>query len=226
MTRVMYDSVSTGLIPADAKAVALYIDGDFRNWGSRKFKANLLSIAVHADHDAACLDIENGDATPDQAPAWVRRQLARGQYRPVLYSARDNMPAVLEALRAAGINRKSVRLWSAHIGIGPHICSGVSCGAGFTADGTQWTFTARGLNLDESLLDDGFFPAKPKRKKITVPKVHPKVKGATAGAALTAGLTAILRAVHVTITAEEASAIATIGAALAGYVTPAGKKPA
>lgn len=227
MTRVMYDAVDVGQIPADAGAVAGYVDGHFPTFRKlSRFKANRLSITVTASNDAACLDVEPGDATPELAAGWVRRQLDRGQYRPVIYASRDTMPAIIHALQAAGIDRSRVRLWSAHWGIGPHICSSVACGASFTADGTQFTDKALGRSLDESLLVDDFFPAAPKRKPVPVPKPkppHPKVAGATAGAALGAAISAVLHAAGVHITPAEANAISALGALVAGTVTPSKK---
>jgi hypothetical protein len=218
----MYDSVTVGEIPTDAGAVALYIDGNFDNWPKWTRKTNRLSIAVHAQDNAAALDIERGDATPAQAPAWVRRQLARGQWRPVVYAARDNIPAVLAELQAAGIERNVVRIWSAHIGQGPHICSPRSCGASFTADGTQWTFSALRRNLDESLIDDNFFPAKPaKKKRPKPPPVHKKVKGATGAGVLGVALVTLLHALGIVhLTPAEASAVSTFLAGVGGYLTP------
>jgi hypothetical protein len=54
--------------------------------------------------------------------------------------------------------RAAVRLWSAHYGLGEHICGPNSCGQlSIDADGTQWTSTAMGRNLDQSLLRTDFF---------------------------------------------------------------------
>lgn len=227
MTRVMYDSVDVDQIPRDATAVAGYINGRWPTFRQlRRFKANRLSIAVTADVDAACLDVETGDATPEQAPAWVRRQLARGQYKPVIYASRDNVPAVLAELNHAGINRSQIRLWTAHYGAGAHICGGVSCGARFTADATQWTDKALGRNLDESLLADTFFPPAPKRKIPKPPPVHKKVLGSTAGSSIVAAILVALKAIGVShLTTAEESYLTSIGAAVGGWLAPAGYTP-
>ena len=157
---VMYDSVDAGTVPASAPAVAGYVGG---NWPSfqplvtRCPAARHLSIAVNAGEDADCLDIENGDATPDQAPAWVARQLRRGAWRPCLYSSRSEMQAVWGALQRAGITRGLVRLWVADWTYVPHIPPGY--------DACQWTDRALGRNLDESLCLDGFFPKAPPKPR-------------------------------------------------------------
>lgn len=225
MSRVMYDSVTVGEIPTDAEAVALYIDGNFKNWEEWTHKSNKLSVAVSPEHDAACLDVETGDATPAQAPAWVHRQLQRKQYKPVLYANRSTMPQVIAELNKAGIPRTSVRLWSAHYDGFAHICGPRSCGAPFVADGTQWTDKALGRNLDESLLADDFFPPKPvKKKRKPKPKpVHKKTLGAAAGSTV---VLAILAALHglglVHLTPAENSAVTAFGGLVASWAAPAG----
>jgi hypothetical protein len=70
--------------------------------------------------------------------------------------------SVLPVLSQAKIARSSVRLWSAHYGLGEHICGPSSCGALSTeADGTQWTSSALGRVLDESELLATFFTTDP-----------------------------------------------------------------
>lgn len=160
----MFDSVSIDQIPSNADAVAGYTSGfwpTFVPLCQRFPKARHVSIAIAASHDAEVLDCEAGDASPDQAPAWVIRQLHRGVHRPVVYCSVSAVGQVLAALRAAGIQRGQVRLWTAHYTFRPHICS-PACGNGMptTADATQWTDRALGRNLDESLCADSFF-AKP-----------------------------------------------------------------
>lgn len=70
--------------------------------------------------------------------------------------------SILPVLAGANIHRSSARLWSAHYGLGEHICGPHSCGAlSIDADGTQWTSSALGLVLDQSLLLDNFFTSDP-----------------------------------------------------------------
>ena len=162
----MFDSVDVGQIPADAQAAAGYVDGRFANVAELRDRfphAHILTIAVFAGHDAECLDIETGDATPGQAVGWYARQRARGVARPCLYASAFVMDTeVIPAIRAAGIGRQAVRLWAAHYNGSPHICGPASCKElGIDADGTQWTDRAMGRNLDESLLAADFFGAAP-----------------------------------------------------------------
>lgn len=157
----MYDSVTVSEIPPNALAVAGYTSGNwptFPELAARFPRAHRLSIAINAAHDADCLDCEPGDATPDQAPRWVKRQHARGLKRPVVYASVSAMQDVIGRLTAAGLSRSSYRVWTAHYTGQPHICS-ARCGNGFTgtADATQWTDHSGGRNLDQSLCAAGFF---------------------------------------------------------------------
>lgn len=157
----MFDSVDITQIPANPMAVAGYVGGRWKNYDALAAKfphAYHLSIAISADEDADCLDVEPGDAVPAQAAAWVARQLALGKARPCLYASVGTMGAVLAGLNAAGIDPGVLRLWSAHYGVGEHICGPSTCRlVSRTMDGTQWTSNAMGRNLDQSLLDANFF---------------------------------------------------------------------
>lgn len=157
----MFDDVTAYKIPADAVAAAVYVDGRYANEAAVRRHAphaKILTIAVFPHDDADCLDIENGDATPAQAPVWVARQIKRGVKRPVVYSSVSEMPAVIHELERAGIKREAVLLWTAHYTFKRHICS-KKCNPFFvwTADGTQWTDRSHGESLDESWVSDAFF---------------------------------------------------------------------
>ncbi len=157
----MYDSITVVTVPLHAEAVAGYVDGKWPTYKGlvKSFPlAHHLSIAVFASDDADCLDIENGDATPDQAPAWVKRQHLRGVTRPVVYASLSAMGGLLVHLQAAGVPRATVRVWTAHYTYQAHICDrNCGYGLGTTADATQWTDKAFGRNLDESLCSPTFF---------------------------------------------------------------------
>lgn len=161
----MFDSVTLSAIPAAAPAVAGYVNGNWPTYNQVVVKwpqARHLSISVNQAGDAECLDVEGGDATPDQAPAWILRQQARGVARPVVYTSVSAAQTLLNVLAHAGIPRASVRLWTAHYTYTAHLC-GPGCGYGLTttADATQWTDRSLGRNLDESLTAESFFGATP-----------------------------------------------------------------
>lgn len=167
---VMFDTVTTREIPSLANtsrdAVAGYVDGLFRN-ESEVFhqdpRAHHLSIAVRASDVADCLDIENGDATPAEAPHWWHEATLRGIWRPCLYASISVIPQVVDAMKSAGIHRTSYRVWAAHYTFVPHVEPGT--------DATQWTDKALGRNLDESLCLDSFFPQHPHAKKKSTHRV-------------------------------------------------------
>lgn len=159
----MYDTVTVDTVPSDAQYVAGYVGGSWPTYEPlrRAFPhARVLSIAPQASMDAECLDVEPFDATNTQAPAWFSRQKARGAAKPVLYTSASNTQALVNTLSAAGIARGQYLIWSAHYTYSPHICSPGGCGYP-QADGTQWTDHAFGRNLDESLLNEGFFGPPP-----------------------------------------------------------------
>lgn len=159
----MYDSITVSDIPSDAQAVAGYLDGDWQTFSelSGRFPgALLLSITTSGgDAHAMAVDEEPGDASVAGAVAWLRAAVARGTWRPCAYASASGMGALLAACTAAGLELAGLRFWSAHYGAGEHICGPSTCGLVSRAmDGTQWTGTALGRNLDQSLLADGFFP--------------------------------------------------------------------
>ena len=160
----LYDSIDTSQLPSDAQAVAGYCGGrwpTFASLASLFPNAQRLSIAVNSSEDAAALDIENGDATVDDAPGWYARQVAVGVWRPCFYASAGIMDTLVATLQQAGIARSSVRLWSAHYD-GEHVCAPDSCGqVSIPMDGTQWTSNALGRTLDQSLLVPGFFGGAP-----------------------------------------------------------------
>lgn len=163
---VMFDSVTVSAIPADAPAVAGYVGGrwpTFSSLGARFPHAHLLSIAINASENARCLDVENGDAVPSQAPAWLRDHADRSHGLPVLYTSASQLQAVINACSAAGITRDKYLLWSAHYTFHAHICAPNVCGYP-AADGCQWTDRALGRNLDESLVSALFFGPPPPPK--------------------------------------------------------------
>ena len=162
----MFDDIVVTTLPSgDSYAYGGYVNGlwpTFPELEKRFPGHHVLDITVFASGNATCLDIENSDATIDQAPAWFERQVARGVYRPVLYISASGMKALERKMASCHIDRSAYRIWSAHYTGKPHICSPTSCGYGLTqADGTQWTDKALGLQLDQSLLLPSFFYARP-----------------------------------------------------------------
>jgi len=171
----MFDSIDVTQIPVGPLAVAGYVDGAFQTMtelAARFPHALRLSIAVSPAHDADCLDVETGDASPAEVPGWYDRQRARGVARPCIYANASTMQAgIIPLVRSGRIARPLVRLWSAHYS-GQHICAPHTCGAvSIGMDGCQWTDSAWGRDLDESLLVADFFavPVPPKPAPVADP---------------------------------------------------------
>ena len=146
----MYDSTTVSEIPANPEAVAGYVGGHWPTYPelvARFPRAKRLSIAVNASEDASCLDIEAGDATPQEALAWLQRQHNRGVKCPCLYASLDSMPAVKAAIST--VPRSRYRLWVADYTFFEHLPEGY--------DACQWTDKAHGRNLDQSICKPDFF---------------------------------------------------------------------
>jgi hypothetical protein len=161
----MFDSVTVSQIPKRAEAVAGYVGGHWptfpelvKGWPH----AHRLSIAVTAAEAADCLDVERGDASPPQAPGWLRsKATSHATPKPVLYTSVSLADALIKTMAAAGHPRSSYLLWTAHYTGRPHLC-GPECsthGVSFHghADATQYADKALGRNLDASYVRAGFF---------------------------------------------------------------------
>jgi hypothetical protein len=165
----MFDTTLNDQFPSGAQAYAAYVDGTLGNQPNYAYivtafpTAQHLSIALFASDNADALDVEPGASSPGEIPAWYARQVSRGVQRPCVYADVATMnDQILPTLSAARIPRANVRLWTAHYDVGEHICGPDSCGSlSLNADGTQWTPTALGLVLDQSLLLEDFFSNEP-----------------------------------------------------------------
>ncbi|MGH3625886.1 MAG: hypothetical protein ACRDRL_00345 [Sciscionella sp.] len=97
--REMYDAVTWQNIPASAAMVAGYDDGGFAwplaAW-TRFPHAVKVHITVFSANEAQVLDVENGDATPAQAPGWAQERRKAGQ-DPTVYCNASTWPDVRAA---------------------------------------------------------------------------------------------------------------------------------
>jgi hypothetical protein len=165
----MLDSVTVANLPPGADAYLGYVGGRWPTWPALQARfphARLVSTAISADEDAECCDREPGDLDVGEIALWVKRQLARGVHRPIVYASASNMGECLHWLTVAGIRRAQVRLLSAHYAAGQHICGPHTCDYPGCppVDGTQWRDNAPGTGrsrVDESMLADDFFAVPP-----------------------------------------------------------------
>lgn len=102
----MYDSTNLDDIPADAQMVASYVDGSPiatpEQWARFPSAVKVRIAALPSTNDGQVLDVETGDATPDQAPGWVQMRRAAGQ-DPSVYCNESTWPSVRAAFQAAGV---------------------------------------------------------------------------------------------------------------------------
>jgi hypothetical protein len=153
--RTMYDAVTVGNIPKDAKAVAGYVNGRYQTWPSLQSlfpNARKVSIAISVEADADVLDVEPGDAVNSEAPGWFKRKRTNRGF----YTSASNAQALVDTLTAAGIDRKRYSLWTAHY-TDSHVCGPKTCGYlhSTSADATQWT--THGETVDESVVKPSFW---------------------------------------------------------------------
>ena len=102
--RTMYDSTTASDIPTSAAMVAGYIDGRYawtdQDW-ARFPSAVKVRIAVFpTTNDGQVLDVEDWNAIPDQAPAWVLKRRAAG-VDPTIYCGYGYQGRTWSAVRMA-----------------------------------------------------------------------------------------------------------------------------
>jgi hypothetical protein len=108
MTRTMYDSVTAAAIPTSAAVVAGYCDQiRLPPWSAADWARfpNAIKVRIAkkpTTNDGHVLDVETGDATPAQAPGWVRLRRAAGG-DPTIYCNASALAGVQAAFTAAGV---------------------------------------------------------------------------------------------------------------------------
>lgn len=158
----MYDSVDVGQLPPNGDAYAGYVDGKWATFPhivARFPHAKHVSIATSSRSDALILDVERGDASPIEVPAWITRQHKRGIYAPGFYASVSVTPEVIYHLTAAGIARNKYRVWTAHWNGVPHRCTpGCYASLNTEAGATQYQSSPDGHNYDVSICRREFLP--------------------------------------------------------------------
>ena len=154
----MYDGINPSTVPLGADVYAGYVNGRWPTYASfiAKFpQAQHVSISVFSSGDAQVLDVENGDATASDVPAWVTRQRSLGTERVTVYCSRIGSPGygwadVIAACHAAGVALPD--FWIADYTGAPHSLTL----DGVTAVAVQWTDHG---GYDESVINDPTWPA-------------------------------------------------------------------
>jgi hypothetical protein len=144
----IYDAVTPSAIPAGANA-AVYSNG--------AYAATPAQVAGHpstlwidtngSNTKANALDVEPGDATPQQAAGWVSQKLtADPNDTAILYTFRAEWQPTQQAVSALPPQMQAhVKWWIADPTGTPHIVPG--------SDATQWYW---GQSYDETLASPGF----------------------------------------------------------------------
>lgn len=107
MPRTMYDSTEANDIPTTAAMVAGYLRPSRYAWSAADWarfpRAVKVRIAIFATvNDGHVLDVEPGDATPAQAPSWVRMRRAVG-VDPTVYCNASTWAQVRAEFRRQGV---------------------------------------------------------------------------------------------------------------------------
>lgn len=108
MTRTMHDAVTPSNIdPAAVQLVAGYLNGRYA-WSAADWarfpNAVRVDISVRAYWTVGhVLDVETGDATPEEAPGWVAMRRRSGLATPTIYCNRSTWPMVRAAFDRANV---------------------------------------------------------------------------------------------------------------------------
>ena len=176
---IMFDAVNTSHLPKDALWVAGYVDGHRPTFASLKKshpKSRRVSIATSAASVADVLDVENGDAIPQQVPGWVVRMRAMGR-NPVVYTSRSEMGVVESCCTAEGV--APPHYWIADWTGEPHLVSG--------SVATQWAngssrYPGYAEGCDTSLVSPNFPSPFTNRKVPTMATIATPTKKQTVSA--------------------------------------------
>lgn len=125
--RIMYDSINPNDLPSGADLYAGYDDGNWPDASTIQAKfagKTVIRITTNSsDNEGDCLDVENGDASPIEAPAWVSQRRSSGLSNPLVYCAASNWQNVINAFNAQQIDEPSYWI-AAYPGTGANIPPG------------------------------------------------------------------------------------------------------
>ncbi len=108
MTRKMYDSVTAKDIPSNVQMVAGYISGTYK-WNAADWARFPNAVHVHIAtqayiNDGEVLDVERGDATPEESVDWVIHRRAVGIDPSIYCNQLNGWPYVIQAFKNRGIS--------------------------------------------------------------------------------------------------------------------------
>jgi len=129
---LVYDSVTPSSIPAH-HVVATYANGSYAASPSQVAGRHVVWIDTSGtDPNATALDVEPGDASPQQSANWAHARLSsHPNALAIIYTMRSDWPAVQAAIGTLPVHMRSqVRYWIADPTGVPHVVPGSAA--------TQW----------------------------------------------------------------------------------------
>ena len=107
LVRTLYDSVTAADIPLSAELVAGYINGRYA-WSAQDWMRWPAAREVQISTDAwkqvgLVLDVENGDARPEQANGWIIGATASSGYVPTIYGKAQSLQEVRRLVSEGGL---------------------------------------------------------------------------------------------------------------------------
>jgi hypothetical protein len=120
--RIMYDAVTPANIPDNAPPgtiIAVYRNGRYAadpaavetRFPASKYAGIWIDVNSTDPANSQVLDVETGDATPADAPGWIKARLAAvPRALPTVYCNRSTIAAVILACDAAGL-RLGIHYW-------------------------------------------------------------------------------------------------------------------
>lgn len=109
MPRLMYDAVTASNIPRNAAMVAGYVDQiRLAPWSQADWNLFPSAVKVQIVKKASSnwghvLDVEPGDATPAEAPGWVKMRRNSGFSTPTIYCNLSTWPSVYNEFKNQGV---------------------------------------------------------------------------------------------------------------------------
>jgi hypothetical protein len=166
--RALYDSTQASGIPPVARLVAGYGDGAYE-WSGAEWRllhpdADAIVIATTAANYGDVLDVESGDARPEEAAGWIAMRKQAGLAIPTIYVERLNIPAVRTGTGTWKLN-EDYDLWVGDWTNSPHQVIAAGPGAELPCAVTQYQ---RGGPCDISAVYD---PRWPRRQAPATPTV-------------------------------------------------------
>jgi hypothetical protein len=148
-------------LPIDGDVYAGYVDGDWPDFAEicKMFPQlsaldHVLGYTTGLDSNAEFIDIENGDATPEQAVDIWYPGASQKFWRPGNYIQLSNFETLVELYADRGVEQYKCRFITAHWNGVPHVCGPNTGCSRYQADGTQWAMTP---SYDSDQYLDNFF---------------------------------------------------------------------